>query len=170
MSIIGAALVSGGLGLLGGLLEDDPKQQYQGQFAYPGQYKIAEGLGDYLWENIDTGLTADEKGFMRGAGKSKILTQSLGAKKVAKRQAASQGLRGGSIADIINDITAAEIPAIGSLETEIMALDVNQKRKRISDLLSFLGLKAGKPNKKIVERVFRDVNEQEEEFEDWETP
>jgi hypothetical protein len=134
--------------VIGSLLSDsggdaEDVARIQAPRAYPGQKGIAKMLAPYLWENIDVGLTEKEKNLYRGEGLTGILQGAKGARRTASRTAASQGLRGGSIANILSDITESTIPARGKLESTIMTADILRKRKRIQDILAFLNLKAG---------------------------
>jgi len=136
--------------LLGGLLdtsgEDAIKAAQAGsnkKYAYPTQKSIAKDFGPYLWEGIGKGLTGEEKDLYRGEGKTSILQASKGAQTQASRTSAAQGLRGGTIANILAGIQSQEIPAMAGLETGIMGADINKKQTNIANLMSFLGLAAG---------------------------
>lgn len=136
------------LGFAGGLLDDSDEmmaeaQKTGGRYAYPGQKKIASMLSPYLWESLGTGLTKEEKSMYRGAGKTSIMQGIKSARNRASSTYASQGLRGGRVADVLTRIDESAIPAMAKLETDIMSTDIGLKRKRISDILQFLGLTAG---------------------------
>lgn len=142
----------GAAGLISGLLGDDDNDdgdkyvqsaQIGARKSYPGQHATAKKLAPYLWENVDIGLTEKEKELFRGAGKTSILQGVSGARNQARKTYSSQGLRGGTVASALSRIDESRIPALGKLETDIYALDSNLKRKRIAELLAFLGLEAG---------------------------
>jgi hypothetical protein len=113
------------------------------QRAYPGQKSIAKLLGPYLMENLGVGLTEKEKETYRGAGRTGILKGVQSAQRGASKILASQGLRGGRVADILSDIGETSIPQFARLESDISQQDIGLKRQRIQDVLGFLNLKAG---------------------------
>lgn len=145
-------IISSGASFLGGLLDESDETWLQGQkissafgakYAYPGQKALGGKISSYLWENLNTGLTEGEKRLMRGAGKTSILQGVRSAKAGTSRSAASQGLRGGSIANILANIDKSKISAFGKLETDIQTADINTKRQNIKDILTYLSLSAG---------------------------
>jgi hypothetical protein len=109
---------------------------------YAGQRGIASGLASFLGERMGEGLTSQEKALMRGAGRTGILQAAQSATSGLKKAFAGQGLRGGAVAGGLAGIEEAKIPAFGRLETEISTADLGEKRRRVAESLSFLGLKA----------------------------
>jgi len=108
--------------------------------AYPGQGKLAAELAPYLWENINTGLTPEEKKLYYNQGKTSILQADKSNRGQASKIFASQGLKGGSIANLLASTNASEFT---KLNNNIMLADINKKNMRIEDILKFLSLKAG---------------------------
>lgn len=108
--------------------------------AYPGQKDLATNLAPYLWENLDVGLTGQEKQEFRGMGRTAVDTSIRGQRRGVKTNAATQGLRGGTIADMVAGVNSQQTPAYAGLETNISALDQQVKKKRMDDILKFLSL------------------------------
>lgn len=148
-AIVGALTSKAGLGvmgLLGGLLlsgGEGGQAPAPGAEAYTGQKDIAKVLAPYLWENLDVGLTEEEKGLYRGAGKTSILQSAKAAQGQVSKTAASQGLRGGRVQDILSGVMEQTIPQFAQLEQGIMGKDIEMKQKRVQDILNFMNLKAG---------------------------
>ncbi len=158
--LVGSILGASTLGFLGGLLDDDggssksskrmAKAQVESskisartQRVFPGQKKLAEILAPFLAENLDVGLTEEEKDVYRTTGREAVDKATRGSVRNVERGAASQGLRGGSIANIISNLYEERAPAYGAVESDIMGMDIAHKRKRIADILGFLGLRMG---------------------------
>ena len=149
-----AAVAIGGASLVGGYMSAQSSsknaklaantQLAQAQMmateAYPGQKSIAKALAPFLWENLNQGLTEDEKLQYRGEGKTSILQGAKSGEKAITNIAASQGLKGGAITRAISGVREGTIPQFAKLEGDIRGLDVNLKRKSISDILQFLSL------------------------------
>lgn len=108
--------------------------------AFAGQGRIAELLGPMLFENLDVGLTEQERQTFRGAGRSAIQAGVRSATRGTSRAFASQGLRGGNVATALSGIEESIIPQFAELESGISREDISLKRKRIAELLQFLGL------------------------------
>ena len=164
----------GAAGLLSGLLDDSDETsadamtksaQIGARKSYPGQHKIAKSLAPFLWENLDVGLTEQEKQTFRGAGRTSVLQGNASTRGQVTKTAASQGLRGGTIAEMLSRINPAQ--GFSEVESGISQQDILLKRKRMDDILKFLSLEAGKnpdgsgnkKNKTIsdtVEEFFRD--------------
>ena len=147
MAWIPAAII-GGTSLVGMMLDDsgdDAKDvaRIQAAKAYPGQKTVAKALAPYLWENVDTGLTEQEKTQYRSTGKTNILQQVRGTQKQTSNIFASQGLKGGRVADMLAGISESAFPEFARLESNIFGLDQAKKDKRMKDILDFLNLKAG---------------------------
>jgi hypothetical protein len=151
MAWIPAAII-GGTSLIGGLLDDSDDTradasrdvaQIGARKSYPGQKQIASTLAPYLWENLETGLTEKEKTQYRSTGKTSILQQTKGQQDKASNILASQGLRGGRVADMLSRIGESSLPQFTKLENDIMNVDQAKKNKRIADILTFLSLQAG---------------------------
>lgn len=114
-----------------------------GKYAYPGQKSIAKALTPYLWENLNVGLTDQEKSLYRGEARTSVLQAIKGSERNISQTAAAQGLKGGSIANILSQSEASKYPAFASIETGIMKEDIAKKNKRLEDILKFLSLSAG---------------------------
>lgn len=119
--------------------------------AYPGQKELATKLAPYLWENLDIGLTEQEKNVYRGEAKTPVLQALKSLTGETSKYAASQGLRGGSIADILSRIEEQKLPAFAQIESNIMKSDIAKKQTRIADILAFLDLKAGESEESVTE-------------------
>lgn len=156
MAWIGASIIGGGLGFLGGLLDDSGTDvaNVQGQYSlqaaqaaarksYPGQKDIAKALAPYLWENYDVGLTDEEKTLYRSEGKTNILQASKANVNNIKNNFASQGLKGGAVATNIKDALNATLPQFANLETGIMKADIAKKQQSLGDIFTYLSLAAG---------------------------
>ena len=197
--MVSAALILGGTGLLGGLLDDSEQEAAEiragasiesskisaealiqseliraattnqqgllqalaalqaaglsGRTSLPGQSEISEALSPYLWENIDIGLTEKEKTLFRGAGKTNILKSAKDTRGLMTKRAASQGLRGGSISNILSNIDESVLPSLAKVETNIAELDVARRQGRISDILTFLSLEGGQTPEQKQENI-----------------
>ena len=162
------ALITGGMSILGDLLGDNDAPDNTGNLAatgansieainakgpwdvavadimgkkaYAGQKDLAKNVAPYLWENLEVGLTEQEKQGFRGAGRTSIADTLLGTKRKASSSAASQGLKGGSIANILSGIDEQKVGAFAGLESDIAGLDMARKKTRMDELQNFLSL------------------------------
>ena len=146
------SIIQAGGGLLAGLLDDSEEEsnktylqaaQLKGQYAYPGQKKIARSLAPYLWENVNMGLSESEKRLMRGAGRTSIMQGIRDSIAKGKSIYAGQGLRGGAVARALSGISESRVPQLAKLETDISAADIKARKERVTDILKFLALSAG---------------------------
>lgn len=110
---------------------------------FPGQRSLAKNVAPFLWENIDVGLTEKEKEHYRDTGRTNILKGIESTKRGVTRAAASQGLRGGAVADIVSGVYESQYPLFGKLESDITSMDISRKKQRVAELLAFLGLESG---------------------------
>lgn len=147
-----AAAITGGLGFLGGLFDDSDETaanaaMYAAQMGakkiYPEQKELASKLGPYLSENLGIGLTQQEKDLYRGEAKTSILQGAKAAKRSISDIMASQGLRGGAVADRIAKTDESTLPQFASFENMMAQLDIKKKRQSIQDIINFLALSAG---------------------------
>jgi len=147
-----STIISSGADFLGGLLDDSDEVEAQSKiqsaafgarYAYPGQKALGGKVSNYLWENLGLGLTESEKRLMRGSGRTSIMQGVKSATGDTRKQAASQGLRGGAIANILANINQSKVPAFAKLESDISSKDMTLKRERMKDILTYLGLSAG---------------------------
>ena len=156
MAGVAAALIGGGLGFLGGLLDDSDTDvanigagastesaKIMSRKAYPGQRDLATKIAPYLWEHIDTGLTETDKQIYRGAGRTSVSQALKSAGGIASRKASSQGLKGGSIANILAEIESRKATGFAGIESDIAVKDIERKKSRVQELLAFLALQAG---------------------------
>jgi hypothetical protein len=116
-----------------------PEVNYNALYPYMGQSSFMETLAPYIEENLK-GLTTQEWDLYRGEGRDAIATAAKGASQEISTLAASQGLKGGSIANILAGTAESQIPAFAGLETEIAKIDIEKKSQSIQDALAFSGL------------------------------
>ena len=105
---------------------------------YPGQMKTGQSLSEYLQSKIGTGLSGEEKGLYRSMGSTAIEKGIAGALEEAETTYASQGLRGGSVAERLGQISGSRPELYGSLENKIMEADMGVREQNIAQTLSFL--------------------------------
>jgi hypothetical protein len=124
--------------------------------ALEGQDVVARALGEDISGRVGVGLTEEEKQVYRGAGRTGIDTAIKGQLEKAKQILASQGLRGGSVADILGDIELSQVGEYAGLESNIMQADIAKKAGNIQEALAFMNLR-GAPTRGDIKSVYQDI-------------
>ena len=86
------------------------------------------------------GLTGAEKTLYTSLGKQNIMSGVKSSLASTSKSAASQGLRGGTIANILANVSSQTIPAMGKLGTDISQMDIAKKQQAIQDIISSAGI------------------------------
>lgn len=105
---------------------------------YPGQMETGQNLADYLDERIGLGLTDVEQQLYRTKGKGMIEKGIAAGTEGIETTYASQGLRGGAVAEAVGGLESQRPELYGGLESRIMEADIGAREQNISQALAFL--------------------------------